>query len=999
MAMMRNHGSPVTAVLPSELHTLRRGSLVGELEGFLPAGGVAGWVCPATSITAGAITEASGDTGTPPLTVRLVLADLLQPNHSWQLAELPAQRPRPDLPALELARACGFLFLGHSGVELPPHSSGMVLRAFCRLPDHATATTTEIETWQELPGSPLRLNGERYAELRELCRLGRGRRARLVGLQGHQLRGWASGPSPLQLRIDGAATALPVLPPDPLPAGEWPFQLELPAACCDGAVHHLQLESEAGEPIHERLELVPFQLTPWPALLEHGQAPFPDQLSPLARERQRSLLLWLEQADRSGQPLPAQLPLLQRLLSQPLRRDGQGSPLPEGCEPGPDGAPVPRPPLQLPVSEQPRVSIVIPVHGQYASTRRCLAAIAYAPTAVPYELIVVDDGSTDATAAWLEAEAPGVRLVRHDFARGFNQACCSGAAAARGELIVLLNNDTEPCARWLEELLDPFQRWPGTGLVGAQLVFANGRLQEAGGIVWGNGKPWNYGRGDNPHDPRYAYARQVDYASGAALAIPAELWRQVGGFSPEFSPAYYEDTDLAFKVRQAGYSVRYAPLARVIHHEGVSNGSDTAAAQGLKRYQEFNAPLFQRKWAAAFDGPDQPNLADAERIKDRGIVGRALFLDHDTPRPNRDAGSHAALVEMELVQALGWKVSFLPANLAWLGAYTEELQRRGIEVLHAPFVLSLEQLLRERGAEFKLIYITRYTVAQQALPLIARHAPQARILFCNADLHHLRQLRAARAQALEGEAAERALAEVREVQRQELAVIRQVHLTFSYSDVEQAVIEAETLGAAPTATCPWVVEGPEQPAPLEGRSGLAFLGSYAHPPNREAVAGFIVEVWPELRRRQPALQLHLYGSGMPAELGASWGAVDGVVLEGWVADPATVYARHRLFVAPLRSGAGLKGKVAAAAAHGIPQVLSPLAAEATGLRHGQEVWIAHEPAEWLEAIEHLTSHPEAWQACSDAAHRYARSTWSRQRGLALMAAALERLHLPVQRPT
>jgi hypothetical protein len=104
-------------------------------------------------------------------------------------------------------------------------------------------------------------------------------------------------------------------------------------------------------------------------------------------------------------------------------------------------------------------------------------------------------------------------------------------------------------------------------------------------------------------------------------------------------------------------------------------------------------------------------------------------------------------------------------------------------------------------------------------------------------------------------------------------------------------------------------------------------------------------------------------------------------------------------VAPLRSGAGLKGKVAAAAAHGIPQVLSPLAAEATGLRHGQEVWIAHEPAEWLEAIEHLTSHPEAWQACSDAAHRYARSTWSRQRGLALMAAALERLHLPVQRPT
>jgi hypothetical protein len=123
-----------------------------------------------------------------------------------------------------------------------------------------------------------------------------------------------------------------------------------------------------------------------------------------------------------------------------------------------------------------------------------------------------------------------------------------------------------------------------------------------------------------------------------------------------------------------------------------------------------------------------------------------------------------------------------------------------------------------------------------------------------------------------------------------------------------------------------------------------------------------------------------------------------VELEGWVADPATVYARHRLFIAPLRSGAGLKGKVAAAAAHGIPQVLSPLAAEATGLRHGQEVWIAHGPQQWLEGIERLCSDDQLWRTHSEAAHRFARATWSRQRGLELMAAALERLHLPLTLP-
>jgi glycosyltransferase involved in cell wall biosynthesis len=195
-----------------------------------------------------------------------------------------------------------------------------------------------------------------------------------------------------------------------------------------------------------------------------------------------------------------------------------------------------------------------------------------------------------------------------------------------------------------------------------------------------------------------------------------------------------------------------------------------------------------------------------------------------------------------------------------------------------------------------------------------------------------------------------------------------------------------------------VVQGPEAPAPLEGRSGLAFLGSYGHPPNRDAVEAFLRQVWPELQRQRPQLHLHLYGSGLAPDLAARWGAEPGVIAEGWVADAACVYDRHRLFVAPLRSGAGLKGKVVAAAAHGIPQVLSPLAAEATGLRHGQEVLIARTPADWCDAVLHLDADDDAWRAMGAAAFAYARATWSRERGLALMADALTRLQLPHQRP-
>ena len=405
---------------------------------------------------------------------------------------------------------------------------------------------------------------------------------------------------------------------------------------------------------------------------------------------------------------------------------------------------------------------------------------------------------------------------------------------------------------------------------------------------------------------------------------------------------------------------------------------------------------FARSGPRPSTAPSSPTCREAELIKDRGITGRALFLDHDTPRADRDAGSHAALVEMDLVQTLGWKITFLPANLAWLGSYSEDLQRRGIELIHAPFVLSLEQFLRQRGSEFELIYITRYSIATAALPLIERYAPQAKLLFCNADLHHLRELRAIRAADLAGEAAERALAHVREVQRQEIEVMNRVHLTFSYSEVERAVIEVQSFGAAATAACPWVVEGPEAPAPLGERAGLAFLGSYGHPPNQEAVASFLEHSWERIREQRPDLQLHLYGSGLAPELREAWRQIPGVVVEGWVADLARVYDRHRLFIVPLRSGAGLKGKVAAAAAHGIPQVLSPLAAEATGLRHGQEILIASSPQEWLQAVLQLCGDDHQWQQLSSAAHRYARDTWSRPQGLRLMRQALERLGLPTQ---
>ncbi|MGH8028503.1 MAG: glycosyltransferase family 2 protein, partial [Arenimonas sp.] len=221
----------------------------------------------------------------------------------------------------------------------------------------------------------------------------------------------------------------------------------------------------------------------------------------------------------------------------------------------------------------PRASIVVPVHNGLALTLACLQSLARHRGAASFEVIAVDDASSDDTARVLPG-IPGLRTVRLDTNLGFIGACNTGAAHARGEFLVMLNNDTYVQPGWLEALLDTFAIHPDTGLAGSKLVYPDGRLQEAGGIVFADGSAWNYGRHGHPNDPRYNFVREADYCSGAAIAVPRALFAGLGGFDRLYTPAYYEDTDLAMRVRQRGLKVRYQPASVVVHHEGATSGTD-----------------------------------------------------------------------------------------------------------------------------------------------------------------------------------------------------------------------------------------------------------------------------------------------------------------------------------------------------------------------------------------------------------------------------------------
>jgi glycosyltransferase involved in cell wall biosynthesis len=217
--------------------------------------------------------------------------------------------------------------------------------------------------------------------------------------------------------------------------------------------------------------------------------------------------------------------------------------------------------------------------------------------------------------------------------------------------------------------------------------------------------------------------------------------------------------------------------------------------------------------------------------------------------------------------------------------------------------------------------------------------------------------------------------------------MRKVDLVLSYNDAEHAVIVSHNLDSTRIARCPWVVELPKESPGFDERRDIAFLGGFSHGPNPEAMEYFVREVMPLLRERLPEVSLRIYGSSITERIRAL--AADDVVIEGWVPSVTEVYATCRVFVAPLRSGAGLKGKVIGALAFGVPCVLSPVAAEGTGVRDGQEALIAETAAQWVESIACLYEDRSTWFKIHKGARDYAAGEFSFSKGQKLMQAALQ----------
>jgi O-antigen biosynthesis protein len=601
----------------------------------------------------------------------------------------------------------------------------------------------------------------------------------------------------------------------------------------------------------------------------------------------------------------------------------------------------------------PQLSIVIPSFGEHAVTAHCLRSISACPPSVSFEVIVADDAYPDPFDP-TEFDISGVRLIRQPHNLGFLRNCNHAVSQARGDRVLLLNNDTQLVADAIDALWRTFQQFSGVGAVGAKLCYPDGALQEAGGIIWRDGSGWNWGRDEDASLPRFNYVREADYCSAAALMVDRAAWSSVGGFDEQFAPCYYEDTDLCFALREAGWRTLYQPAATVVHFEGVSHGTDVN--EGQKAYQLRNQALFAAKWSQQLS-KHASNGEAPQRECDRGAQARILWVEACMLTPDQDSGSLRTVRLLRILRDLGCKVTFAADNLLADEPYAQRLRDEGIEVLHVPHVKSMRDYLQAHGGAYDVVTLCRHYIAIQYVELIRDAQTNTQIWFDTIDLHYLRLQRQ---HQLDGAAATLKMAEL--AHQEELAVIAQSDLTIVVSEAEVSALAAEA-PAAPVALISNIHEIDASPVASEGRRDVLFVGGFQHPPNSDAVEYFGEEIWPLFRATCPEAEVLVIGSRMPDSL-KRWGEAQGLTMLGFVEDLTPYYQRCKLVIAPLRYGAGVKGKVNQALSYGVPVVGSPMALEGMGLENRRDAMFASTPEAFAQAMAEVYGDQGLWNTLS-----------------------------------
>ena len=600
----------------------------------------------------------------------------------------------------------------------------------------------------------------------------------------------------------------------------------------------------------------------------------------------------------------------------------------------------------------PKVSIIICTYDQLDFLKKNLHSIENKSTYNNYEIILVTNNLDENSEMRKFLKNSNYTFFVYPEEYSFAGINNYAAKKATGEFLLFMNDDVQVVSpNWLEALVK-LGLQEKVGAVGAKLLFPNGKLQDAGGIIWNDGVIWNYGRGENPDDPKFNYVRDIDYCSGSCLLVKKDYFKKLGGFDKQFHPAYCEDSDLCFSLQKLGYKIKYQPLATVIHHEGSSHGTDTNS--GIKSFQISNIKKFKKKWKSFLEArPENISNVYQERNRNSGI--NILYIDHYVPQYDKDAGSLTAYYVLSILSYLGHNVTFWPDNLYKDEPYVKDLQQRGIEVIYGHN--DFEQFLKERDDCFQICIVSRPHVAPKYIEKLKKYTPSCIIIYESVDLSYIRELRKA---TLDNN--KKHLKKADNIKQFELEIMKKSDIVSVKSENEAELLLKENPSFVITVIPPLQIVKENTPKFIE-RKDLIFIGGFQHPPNVDSIEFLIKDIFPKIQKKLPDVNLYVIGSNPPENVKELCSKKNGVKFLGYVHNVEPYLEKSRILLAPLRFGAGVKGKITQSMAFGLPVVTTTIGAEGIS-KDAEVILISDDIDDFVEKTVSLYNDEKKWKSIS-----------------------------------
>lgn len=626
---------------------------------------------------------------------------------------------------------------------------------------------------------------------------------------------------------------------------------------------------------------------------------------------------------------------------------------------------------------EPLVSMVLVVFNKAELSYACLRSLEqlhYKNT----ELIIVDNASTDQTEALLSRVEGNVRILRQrenlHFLRGCNIAFENLHPQSR--YVLLVNNDAFLNSFAIHQALSVFERWPNTGIVGGQVLHLDGRLQEAGNVIFSDGACSGIGRRQSPWQPLAQVRRRVDYVSGCLLMIETNLLKGLGGFDIDFAPAYYEETDLCIRSWQAGRPVIYEPSCRLYHVEFASSPKGKDQASELMQNNRTKLEKKHHKWLQL--QPSRLEHQDLSSIhtclRSNAYPSRILWVDDRNPDSSFGAGYG--------------RMQDLITTLADLGCFitifaTHQTPDCSLHAVSGDYELQwgslreLQLLLQNRSNFYSHICTSRqhnHRLLIDCLDDIANNStthPRPKLIGDVESLFSIREYGKSFVKEHD-KISTPDLQELLELPglKQELNNLRQFDAFLTVSEREASLLMRHL--NKPVAIAGHAFKQPERNkiTPYYKRKGLLFMGAMNHPdiPNIDSLHWLAREILPELRnqnridpREARLTVVGPYRADLVTPLIDRIANIWPVDHSGQVDDIDKVLQNQRLLLAPTRYAAGLAHKVHHSISRGLPVVTTKLICDQMGWQSGDGLLCSNDPKEIAQKIGQLYNDQFLWE--------------------------------------